>query len=181
MRPNLQQQLQKFTQAWNSQRAANPFVPQQLNYRGPLGSRQVLPDPRFLEMLGPGKMPFAFVLFDSASLPGGVVGPQQTLRAQSSQQPGCWVFSLVASSRLPDLTVGDFVCAFYDTERESVLMQQPIDFSNCMGSASEQFFLKKPYLLPDDGQIQSKVTNLSTENNAIQIVAWGVRDDGSGQ
>lgn len=178
MRPNIRTQLQKFTQNWNTQKAPNPFVPQILTYRGAWGSKYHLPDPNFLAALG-NKMPFAFTLFDSAQV--GAIGSQQTLRGMSSQQPGCWILQLVASSRLAtDNTVGDFVAMFYDTEREQIWSQQPIDFSNGQGSAGQPFILKKPYLMPADGQIQSKVTNLSTDNNSIQIVAWGVRDDGSG-
>lgn len=179
MRPNIKTQLQKFTQDWNTQRVPNIFVPQIIPYRGGFGSRYHLPDPRFLAALG-NKMPFAFTLFDSAAT--GPIGSQQTARGYTSQQPGCWILQLVASSRLAtDNSVGDFVAMFYDTERESVWSQQPIDFTNGQGSAGQPFFLKKPYLMPDNGQIQSKVTNLSTDNNSIQIVAWGVRDDGSGQ
>ena len=177
MRQNLQTQLQNFMQKWNTQKAPNPFVPQIISYRGVFASKYHLPDPKFLASLG-NKMPFAFTLFDSAQV--GPIGPQQTLRGQSSQQPGCWILQLVASSVNADGTPGDFVAMFYDTERESIWSQQPIDFSNGQGTARHPFYLKKPYLMPDDGQIQSRVTNLSTQNNTIQIVAWGVRDDGSG-
>jgi hypothetical protein len=161
----------------NTQANPNPLVPQILTYRGPYSSPQHLPDPRFLSLLG-NKMPFAFVLFDSATLPGGVVGPQQTQRGATSQQPGCWITHLVASSLLVGGGAGNFAAMFYDTEREAIWSTMPIDFSNGQGSAQFPFFLKKPYLLPDDGQLQSKVTNLSTVNNIIQIVAWGLRDDG---
>jgi hypothetical protein len=161
--------------AGNSQRNPNPFVPQVIPYRGYIASPYHLPDPRFLMKLG-NKMPFAFTLFDSASLPGGVVGPQQTERWMTAQQPGCWILQLVASSVLTGEGVGDFAAMFYDTAREAIWSTMPIDFSSGLGSAQFPFILKKPYLMPDDGQIQAIITNLSLANNAIQVVAWGVRD-----
>jgi hypothetical protein len=159
----------------NTQANPNPFVPQVLTYRGFYRSPQDLPDPRFLAALG-DKMLFGFVLFDSLNLTGGVVGPQQTARGASAQQPGSWITHIVASSRNADGSIGDFAALFYDTQREAIWSTMPIDFSNNMGFAGKPFILKKPYLLPEDGQIQSVVTNLTQQNNTIQIVAWGVRD-----
>jgi len=163
----------------NVQANQNPFVPAVIPYRGAYASKYFLPDPRFLEALGPNMMPFAFTLFDSAQQPSGTLGSQQTARGNTAQQPESWILSIVGSTFLAGGAAGNYAAMFYDSQREAIWMDMPIFFGNVNGSARHQWFLKKPYLLPANGQIQSIVTNLSTANNDVQIVAWGVRADGS--
>lgn len=144
-------------------------------YRG-YGTRVFLPNLDELAAME-GKMPYGFLPFDSVSmLTSGVVSSQATARGYTSQPDGCYITHLVGSSVLADGTPGNFVVQFYDTLRKALWTSQPILFANSLGSAGKPFWLKRLYHLPPSAQLQCKVTNLSTQNNAIQVVAWGVRD-----
>lgn len=144
-------------------------------YRG-YGTRVFLPNLDELAAME-GKMPYGFLPFDSASMiPSGIVTPQGTARGYCSQPEGCYITHLVGSSRLADGSVGNFVVQFYDTQRKALWTAQPILFANALGSAGKPFWLKRLYHLPASAQLQCRVINLSTQNNTIQVVAWGVRD-----
>lgn len=146
--------------------------PPLLNYRGGwLNSRPYLPDLTAIAKLGFDLMPYAFTIFDSAPLAGGVLGPQQTSYGKYSTPEECWITHLVASSS----QVAGFAVTFYDTDRQELWAAQPIVFGAALGSAKQPFFLRRPYKMPINAQLQSKVTNLASVGNAIQIVCWGVR------
>ena len=152
-------------------------VPPLLHYRGPYFSEVYLPDQALLDALG-DKMPFAFLLFDSASeIPGGVVAAQQAERGSIEVPEDCWLTHLVGSSVLagPARLPGNFVAQFYDAGREQ-MWGGPIMFGNMMGTALAPFYLRKPYRLPSNGQLQCRVTNLAAVAAAIQIVGWGLRN-----
>lgn len=146
-----------------------------LNYRGPYGSPYYMTLMRELEALPGGNkyFPFAFVLFDSATqlLPTGTVGAQQTALGKYTQPADCFLTSLVGSSG----QAAGFTVQIYDTDRQVLWNDQPINFGNALGSAQHQAYLKRLYRLPANKQLQCQVTNLSTLANAIQVVAWGVR------
>lgn len=129
------------------------------------------PDPTALSKLGFDLMPYAFTIYDSVNLAGGVLGAQQTDRGKYSTPEECWVTHLVASSS----QAAGFAVMFYDTDRQELWNAQPILFNNILGSAKRPFWLIRPYWMPINAQIQCKVTNLAAAGNAIQIVAWGVR------
>jgi len=146
--------------------------PPLLSYRGGWeNSRDYMPDMTAIAKLGPDVMPYAFTLFDSITLAGGVLGPLQSGRGRYATPEQCWVTHLVASSS----QVAGFAVQFYDTDREELWMAQPIVFAAGLGSAQKPFWLRRPYAMPVNAQLQAKVTNLATVGNAIQIVAWGVR------
>jgi hypothetical protein len=141
-------------------------------YRG-YASRVFLPNEHELNALG-DKMPYAFKLFDSATLfpATGTLASQQTARDYSSQPEECFITHLVGSSS----QAAGFVVQFYDTLRQKLWTPQPILFADSLGSAKQPFWLKKIYRLPANAQLQCRVINLATVANAIQVVAWGVRD-----
>lgn len=142
-------------------------------YRG-LASRIYLPSQSDLDALGAGDefMPYAFPLFDSATMvPGGTVPGQETGNGYVSQPEDCFITHLVGSSSQD----AGFALQVYDAERKALWQSQPINFRNFLGSAGEPFWLKRIYRLPANGQLQCQVVNLSTSANAIQVVAWGVR------
>jgi hypothetical protein len=146
--------------------------PPLLNYRGGwLNSRPYLPDMTALAKLGFDLMPFAFTVFDSVTLTGGVLGAQQTQYGKYSTPEECWITHLVASSS----QVAGFAATFYDTDREELWSAQPIVFGNKLGTGKQPFFLRRPYKMPINAQLQAKVTNLAAAGNAIQVVCWGVR------
>lgn len=149
-----------------------PLILSRLPYRG-FGSRIFMPFEQQLAAMG-DKMPWAFTLFDSATTAGlptaGVVGPNQTATSYSSQPEDCWLTHLVASS------TAAFVFMVYDAERQQLWTPQPILVANGLGNAGEPMWLKKLYRLPANQQLQCQVTDVSGANNAIQVVAWGVRN-----
>lgn len=129
------------------------------------------PDPTPVSKLGFDLMPYAFILYDSVNLAGGLLGAQQTDRGKYSTPEECWILQLVASFSQP----AGFTAQFYDTDRKQLWNAQPIVFSNILGTAKRPFTFRRPYWMPINAQIQCKVTNLAAAGNAIQIVAWGVR------
>jgi len=145
--------------------AINP-LPQILPYRGFYGSEASLPD-EYLQNLINATRPFWFVIYD------GTIGAQQTDRGQVTVQTDCWLLSLIASSQ----QAAGFVAQLYDAEREVNFMESDVVGVNGFGTAQRQMFLRKPQLLPATGQIQSRVINLATVSNAIQIVGFGYRPD----
>lgn len=118
-------------------------------------------------------MPYAFLLFDTATLfPAvGTLAAGLTARGYTSQPEECYVTHLVGSSS----QAAGFVVQFYDTLRQRLWTPQPILFANSLGSARNPMWLKKIYRLPANGQLQCRVQNLAAAASAIQIVAWGVR------
>lgn len=146
--------------------------PPLLSYRwGWLNSRAYLPDQTALAKLGFDLMPYAFTVYDSINLPGGLLGAQQTDRGKYATPEDCWITHLVASSS----QAAGFAIMFYDTDRKELWNAQPILFPNMLGTAQKPFWLKRPYKMPINAQLQTKVTNLAATGNAIQVVAWGVR------
>lgn len=146
--------------------------PPLLSYRGGwLNSRPYLPDMTAIAKLGFDLMPYAFTVFDSITFAGGVLGAQQTAYGKYSSPEECWITHLVGSAS----AVAGFAVSFYDTDRQELWSAQPILFGNALGSAQRPMWLRKPYKMPINAQLQSKVTNLAAVGNAIQIVCWGVR------
>jgi hypothetical protein len=147
--------------------------PPLLTYRGGwLNSRDYMPDLTAIAKLGFDVMPFSFVVFDTVALfPSGVLGPQQTAYGKYSTPEQCWLTHLTASSS----QVAGFAVTFYDTDRQELWAAQPILFPCSLGSAQKPFWLRRPYVMPTNAQLQVKVTNLSGVSNAIQIACWGVR------
>ena len=144
-------------------------VAPQLNYRGPYTSPLYLPFEAELQALGATKFPFAFVLYD------GTIGPQQTDRGQYSTPEECWITHFCASSHVEG-GAGAFTVEIFDAGRQQLLQFGPINSLNSQGTARTPFYLKHPYRMPVNAQIVSRIINLSAANNAIQVVAWGVRD-----
>lgn len=146
--------------------------PPLLSYRaGWLNSRDYMPDLTAIAKLGFDLMPYAFTVFDSIVLAGGVLGAQQTAYGKYSTPEDCWITHLVASSA----QAAGFAATFYDTDREQLWSSQPILFGNKLGTAQKPFWLRRPYKMPLNAQLQAKVTNLAGVGNAVQIVCWGVR------
>jgi hypothetical protein len=148
------------------------LVPPILQYRGPWFSALHLPDQAFLDALG-DKMPFAFLMYNTATdQPGASLPAQQTGRGSFNAPEGAYITHLVAS----DSQAAGFMAQFFDSERQVLWNADPIFFGNGFGSAQKPYYLKRPYRVPANGLIQSKITNLATAAALIQIVAWGVRD-----
>jgi hypothetical protein len=140
-----------------------------LPYRG-FGSRIFSPFEGQLALMG-DKMPYAFVLFDSASMiPGGVVAALDTQVGYVSQPEGCYITHLVGNG------TGAFAFQVYDAQRRKLWSPTPIVSGNGLGNAGEPMWLKKLYHLPANGQLQCQVSNLANATNTIQVVAWGLRD-----
>lgn len=147
-------------------------VPPILQYRGPYTSTLYLPDLTFLDALGE-KMPFAFLFFNTATdQPGASLPAQQTGRGSFNAPEGAYITHLVASCS----QAAGFMAQFFDSERQVLFNADPIFFGNGFGSAQKPFYLFRPYRVPANGLIQSKITNLATAAALIQIVGWGVRD-----
>lgn len=150
----------------------NP-IPPLLSYRNFFGSRDHLPAQPLIDKILATR-PFWFLLYDSATgIPGGTIGAQQTDRGQVTVQDDCWLLSIMASSS----QAAGFVMQLYDTERQINFMDSDILNVNCCGTAQRQFFLKEPQQLPTGGQIESRIINLATVPNAIQVVGFGLRPD----
>jgi hypothetical protein len=131
-----------------------------------------IPDDDQLALLGGDKMLFAFVLFDSTTgVSGGTIGAQQTARGSVVAPEDCWIEMLVASSS----QAAGFAAQFYDTGPQALWSNTPILFNNHFGSGQRPFFLKKPYMLTPNAQLQCRVTNLAAVANAVQLVGWGYR------
>jgi hypothetical protein len=148
-------------------------IAQLLSYRTFFGSHLYLPDESLLDEIE-GIVPYWFPLYDSAtSLPGGSLGPQQTDRGQIIAQEDCWLLSLMASSS----QAAGFAAQLYDSEREITFMDTDIAGVNFAGTALRQFYLKTPVRIPVGGQLESRIINLATVANIIQLVGHGVRPD----
>lgn len=50
------------------------------------------------------------------------------------------------------------------------------NFSNHVGSATDPFILRRPYVMAAETSLQNRTQNLTTNTNAIQIVAYGLMD-----
>jgi len=148
-------------------------VPAILQYRGPWFSALHLPDQSFLDALPGIWMPFAFLLFNSATdVPSGTIGAQQVGRGNfNAPDSEAYLWALVASSS----QAAGFMAQFFDSERQVLWNSDPVFFGNGFGSAQRPYYLKRPYRVSSGGWIQSKITNLATAANAIQVVAWGSR------
>jgi hypothetical protein len=156
-----------------------PLILSRLPYRG-FASRIFMPFEQQLAAMG-DKMPYAFLLFDSATMvDGGFIGAQQTANGYTSQPEDCWITHLTAMSYIPqgDPTVATkFVFQIYDADRQKLWTPQPINSPNGLGTAGEPMWLKKLYRLPASQQLQCQVTSLEpVHNSIIQVVAWGVRN-----
>jgi hypothetical protein len=149
----------------------NP-LPQLLTYRGIKGSLDHLPDEALLNRIRATR-PFWFVIYDSLTSLGGGIGAQQTDRGQVTVQFDCWLVSLLASSS----QAAGFAAQIYDSEREVTFMDTDILSPNFAGTALRQFYLKEPQKLPAGGQMESRIINLATVSNTIQIVGFGLRPD----
>ena len=143
----------------------NPVNPL-LSYRGFFGSPLYLSDVNLLEKLAATR-PFWVALYD------GTIGAQQTDRGQVIIRDDCWLVALMGSSG----QAAGFVAQFFDTQRGKLFQDTPVNFANGEGTAQKPFWLKKPQLLPSPGQVQSRVINLATVSNAIQIVGLAYRPD----
>ena len=156
-----------------------PLILSRLPYRG-FASRIFMPFEQQLAAMG-DKMPYAFLLFDAATMvDGGTVLPQTSANGYTSQPEDCWITHLVASGSPLEERGGarvPFALQIYDADRQKLWTPQPIMFQNATGNAGQPFWLKKLYRLPANQQLQCQVANLSATNaNAIQVVAWGVRN-----
>ena len=88
-------------------------------------------------------------------------------------QEECWLLSLIASSS----QAAGFAAQIYDSEREVTFMSTDIANAMLAGTALRQFYLKTPVRIPVGGQLESRIINLATANNAIQLIGHGVRPD----
>lgn len=151
---------------------ADPIA-QLLTYRGFYGSEDHLPFEHLIDEID-ARVPYWFPIYDSAtSLTTGAIGAQQTDRGQIIAQEDCWLLSLIASSS----QAAGFVAQIFDTEREITFMDEDIPNQIFAGTAQRQFFLKTPVYIPIGGQIESRIINLATVANAIQIQGFGIRPD----
>ncbi len=143
----------------------NPVDPL-LPYRGFYGSPDHLPIVPLLEKIN-AQRPFWVAFYD------GTIGAQQTDRGQFIIRDDCWLIALMASSS----QAAGFAAQFFNSKRGNLFQETPVNFANGEGTAQKPFYLKKPYLLPSPGQIQSRVINLALASNAIQIVGLCYRPD----
>lgn len=137
---------------------------QMLTYRKQF-SPLYLPDDDLLKQIDARLRPFGFPIFDAT------IGSQQTGRSKYSTQSEAWITSFVASSS----QVAGFAAQIYDSESQQLLELSPLFSGIRFGTAQRQFWLKRPYRLPAGGQLQTRIINLATASNAIQLVAWGLR------
>jgi hypothetical protein len=165
------------------------FIPSIVPYRK-FASRIFLPEQQALSELG-DSMLFGFVAFDSTDvgLPNGIAS--QDVAYGNVTQPGeCWITHFAASSWLTlggtqadGITPGNFAVQFYDANRQKLWSESPIPLANSLGGFGNvgtsagflPFYLKRPYKLPASGALQTRVINLSTDTNRVQIMAWGYR------
>ena len=145
-------------------------VAQLLSYRGFYGSEDHLPDEKLLNGLS-AESPYWFPIYDSLVQLGGGLGPQQTDRGQLEAHEDCWLLSLMSSSA----QAAGFTFQLFDTEREIGFMDQDIQNTLQFGTALRPFYLKTPFYLPVGGQLESRIINLATVSNTIQIVGHGIR------
>jgi hypothetical protein len=145
---------------------ADPIA-QLLTYRGFYGSEDHLPTEELVAMLPEPGVPYWFPIYD------GTIPPQQTDRGQVIAQEDCWLLSLIASSA----QAAGFVARLFDSEREIDFADGDFLNVNGFGTALRQFFLKTPVHIPIGGQLESRIINLATVSNAIQVIGHGVRPD----
>jgi hypothetical protein len=141
-------------------------IAQLLTYRGFYGSEYHLPEEALLDQID-AIVPYWFPIYD------GTIGAQQTDRGQVIAQEDCWLLSLIASSQ----QAAGFVAQLYDSEREITFMDGDVVGVNGFGTALRQFYLKTPVHIPVGGQLESRIINLATVSNAIQVIGHGIRPD----
>jgi hypothetical protein len=144
---------------------ADPIA-QLLTYRGFYGSEYHLPTEELLDSID-SIVPYWFPIYD------GSIGAQQTDRGQVIAQEDCWLLSLMASSA----QAAGFVAQLFDSAREVTFMDGDVINVNGFGTALRQFFLKTPVYIPVGGQLESRIINLATVANAIQVIGHGIRPD----
>jgi hypothetical protein len=144
---------------------ADPIA-QLLTYRSFYGSEDHLPSEDLLDSID-SIVPYWFPIYD------GTIGPQQTDRGQVIAQEDCWLVSLLASSA----QAAGFVAQIYDSERAVTFMNDDILQGIGFGTALRQFYLKTPVHIPIGGQLESRIINLATVSNLIQIIGHGIRPD----
>lgn len=182
--------------------ARRAIIPSRIPYRG-FANRIFLPYwYELLEATRGNAMPFGFVVFDTGdlNLPNGIAS-QDVAYGSVTQPEESYVTHLMASSWLtaggkqaPGLLDGNFAVQFYDASRQKLWSEAPIQFLNALGGSvafnptatlpvagfpnpvgSLPLFFKRPYRMPAGGALQTRVINLSSDTNQVQIVAWGYR------
>lgn len=159
--------------------AGKPTILSRIPYRG-WESHIALPMQHDLDSLGSQMIPYAFLPFSSPDMVlGGVVQPGETAYGSCTQEDDCWITHLTGSITNPASpgAAGNFTAQFYDSERQQLWTQVPLQFGSVMGSAQKPFYLRRLYLLPSEGELKVGVVNLATFAAVIQIVAWGLRRD----
>src|SRR5258708_1157183 len=141
-------------------------IAQLLTYRGFYGSEDHLPTEDLLHGIT-SLVPFSAPIYD------GSIGAQQTDRGQVIAQEDCWLLCLLASSA----QAAGFVARLFDSEREIDFADGDFQNVNGFGTALRPFFLKTPVHIPVGGQLESRIINLATVANAIQVIGHGGRPD----
>ena len=111
-----------------------------------------------------GLEPFGFVLYNAT------IASQVVDRASCAAFPAnSWLWGFTASS------TGLYALELYDAGYGELLQIAPVNGANRCGTGKFPYYLKHAYKLVPTSQIVAKVTNLTTANNAIQVVGWGMR------
>jgi len=150
------------------------IIPPLRNPDGRFRSWWRLPVWKEIQRVAAGLDPFGFILYDDT------VAAQDTDYGVASEfVRNCWFTHFTASSLIPQegggVTAGQFTLELDDVGRQALLQFAPINGQNRLGTANFPYYLKHPYPLVPNSQILSKVINLSTAANTIQIVGWGFR------
>lgn len=107
----------------------------------------------------------------------GTIGAQQTDRDQTTAQEDCWIFAILASSQQAAGFAAQFFAKENATDEGVPVMDDDLVSPLFAGTAQRAFYLRKPLWIPVGGQIESRIINLATVSNAIQVCGFGYRPD----
>lgn len=111
--------------------------------------------------------PFWFLIYD------GVIGAQQTDRGQITVQEDTWLIALMASSQQP----AGFAAQLFLPGEETNFQDDDVPNPNMLGTSQRPFYLLTPNHIHVGDQLESRIINLATSSNAIQLVGLGLRPD----
>ncbi|MCI0402700.1 MAG: hypothetical protein L0212_04160 [Acidobacteria bacterium] len=137
--------------------------------RRKLASSAYYPGPQARIPLAGGKIPYWYVV--DYTLAGRDSGDGRIVVGKH--------FVLVALMGSASQGAGSFRTQFFHvlgTQKGFRFSRTGLNFGNALGAATDAFFLRRPYPMPNETELLNRTANLNAAQNVVQIVAYGFQD-----